>query len=112
MCRNITTLYNLTPAVSEDDVRAAALQFVRKISGFTKPSKVNEHAFLSAVDEIAAVSTRLLAALETSAVPRDREAIALRARSTARQRYGRVPEIVARNEEGPDRSHLAGTNQR
>lgn len=76
MCRNIHTLYNFEPPATEDEIRAAALQFVRKISGFNKPSKANEAAFQSAVDEIAQVSSRLLASLETSAAPKNREAVA------------------------------------
>jgi len=76
MCRNIHTLYNFEPPATEDEIRAAALQFVRKISGFNKPSKVNEAAFQSAVDEIARVSSRLLASLETSAAPKNREVVA------------------------------------
>ena len=73
MCRSIHTLYNVEPAVSTDEVRAAALQYVRKISGYRKPSKANEAAFEQAVDAIAAASSRLLAQLETSAAPRVRE---------------------------------------
>jgi hypothetical protein len=74
MCRNIHTLYNYEPAATEEDVRAASLQYVRKISGFTKPSQANEEAFERAVDEVAAASLRLLDELVTSAPPRDREA--------------------------------------
>jgi hypothetical protein len=70
MCRNIKTLFNFGPPVTDEEVRAASLQFVRKISGFTKPSKANEAAFLSAVEEVAGVSARLLRALETTAPPR------------------------------------------
>jgi len=73
MCRNIHTLYNFEPAVTEDEVRAAALQYVRKISGFTKPSQANAEAFERAVDDIAAVSSRLLSELVTTAPPKDRE---------------------------------------
>ena len=73
MCRNIHTLYNYEPPATEEDVRAAALQYVRKISGFTKPSKANEEAFERAVDDVAAASARLLDGLVTSAPPRDRE---------------------------------------
>ena len=73
MCRNIKTLFNFDPPVTEEEVRAASLQFVRKISGFTKPSKANEAPFASAVDEIALVCARLLASLETNAPPKDRE---------------------------------------
>lgn len=73
MCRNIKTLFNFDPPVSDDEIRNASLQFVRKISGFSKPSKANEAAFDSAVDEIAGVSGRLLASLETNAPPKDRD---------------------------------------
>jgi hypothetical protein len=73
MCRNITTLYNIEPAASEDEARAAALQYVRKVSGYTKPSKANEAAFERAVDDIAAVTWRLVNELETSAAPRERK---------------------------------------
>jgi hypothetical protein len=88
MCRNIRPLFNFEPPVTEDEVRAASLQFVRKISGFTKPSKANEAAFLSAVEEIAEVSTRLLRSLETNAPPRNREQEAAKAKARAAERYG------------------------
>jgi hypothetical protein len=81
MCRSIHTLYNTAPPVTEEEVRAAALQYVRKISGYTKPSHANETAFERAVDEIAAASARLLAGLVTSAPPRDREAEAAKRRA-------------------------------
>ena len=87
MCRNIQTLFNFEPPATDEEVRAAALQYVRKISGFTKPSRANEEAFERAVDEIAGVSRRLLADLVTSAAPKDREVVAERARARARQRY-------------------------
>jgi hypothetical protein len=87
MCRNIQTLYNFEPPASDEEVRAAALQYVRKISGFTKPSRANEEAFERAVDEVAGASKRLLDALVTSAAPKDREVVAERARARARQRY-------------------------
>jgi hypothetical protein len=90
MCRNIRTLYNFEPPATEDEVRAAALQYVRKISGFTKPSQANAEAFERAVDEVAAVSSRLLEKLVTNAAPRDREVEAARARARAVERYGRV----------------------
>jgi len=90
MCRNIRTLYNFEPPATEDEVRAAALQYVRKISGFTKPSQANVEAFERAVDEVAAVSSRLLETLVTNAAPRDREVEAARARARAVERYGRV----------------------
>jgi hypothetical protein len=90
MCRNIRTLYNFEPPATSEEVEAAALQYVRKISGFTRPSQVNQAAFDQAVSEIAAVSARLLSALETSAEPKNREAEAARARARAAERYGRV----------------------
>jgi hypothetical protein len=88
MCRNIRPLFNFDPPATEDEVRAAALQYVRKISGFTKPSRANEDAFDAAVEEIATVSARLLAALETIAPPKDREVEAARAKARAAVRYG------------------------
>ena len=87
MCRNIRTLFNFDPPVTEDEVRAASLQFVRKISGFTKPSKANEAAFLKAVDEVAAVSSRLLRSLETAAPPKNREEEAAKAKARAAERF-------------------------
>lgn len=87
MCRNIKTLYNFEPPVSEDEIRAAALQYVRKISGFNKPSKANEAAFLAAVDEVAAASRRLMAALETTAPPKNRAVEAAKARARSAQRF-------------------------
>ena len=81
MCRNIRTLFNFEPPVTEEEIRAASLQFVRKVSGFNKPSKANEAAFLAAVDEIAAVSRNLLSSLATNAPPRNREAEAAKARA-------------------------------
>jgi hypothetical protein len=87
MCRNIRTLFNFEPPVTEEEIRAAAQQFVRKLSGFDKPSKANEAAFLTAVDEVAAVSAKLLRSLETSAPPKNREEHAARARARAAQRF-------------------------
>jgi hypothetical protein len=87
MCRNIRMLFNFEPPVTEEEVRAASLQFVRKISGFNKPSKANEAAFAAAVDEIAAASSRLLRSLETSAAPRSREEEAAKAKARAAERY-------------------------
>lgn len=87
MCRNIKTLFNFDPPVTEEEVRAASLQFVRKISGFNKPSKANEAAFLAAIDEIADVSGRLLRSLETSAPPKNREEEAARAKARAAERF-------------------------
>lgn len=88
MCRNIKILFNFDPPVTAEEIRAASLQFVRKISGFNKASKANEGAFLAAVDDIADISTRLLRALETNAPPRNREAEAARAKARAAQRFG------------------------
>ena len=90
MCRNIKTLHNFEPPATEDEVRAAALQYVRKISGASKPSKANEEAFARAVDEVTAASERLLAALVTQAPPRNREVEAERARERARKRFPAV----------------------
>jgi len=88
MCRNIKTLFNFDPPVTDEEIRAASLQFVRKITGFNKPSKANERAFLAAVDEFAAVSTGLLASLETQAPPKNREEQAQKAKSRAAERFG------------------------
>ena len=88
MCRNIRTLFNFDPPVSDQEVQAASLQFVRKISGFHKPSKANEDAFLAAVDQIASISTRLLASLETNAPPKNREEEAQKAKLRAAERFG------------------------
>jgi hypothetical protein len=88
MCRNIRTLHNFEPPATEDEVRGAALQYVRKISGYTKPSKANEAAFARAVDAVAAASSKLLDELITNAAPRDREVEAARARARAAERYG------------------------
>jgi hypothetical protein len=90
MCRNIKTLYNFEPQATEDEVRAAALQYVRKVSGSQKPSKANEAVFERAVDEIAHVTSHLLAELVTVAPPRDREVEAERARARAEKRFGRA----------------------
>lgn len=87
MCRNIRTLFNFDPPATDDEVRAASLQFVRKLSGFTRPSKVNEAAFEQAVDEVAAVARRLIDALETASPPRNREVEAMKARARAAERY-------------------------
>ena len=88
MCRNIKTLFNFEPPVTAEEVRAASLQFVRKISGFNKPSKANEAAFLAAIDDVAAASTRFLRALETTAPPRNREEEAAKAKARAAARFG------------------------
>jgi hypothetical protein len=88
MCRNIKALFNFDPPVTPEEVRAASLQFVRKISGFNKPSKANEPAFLSAIEEIANVSIHLLRSLETNAPPRNREEQAAKAKARAAERFG------------------------
>jgi hypothetical protein len=88
MCRNIKTLFNFDPPVTDEEVRAASLQFVRKISGFTKPSKANEKLFQDAVDEIAGVSARLLHSLETVAPPKNREEEAAKAKARSAERFG------------------------
>ena len=87
MCRNIRTLFNFDPPVTPEEVRAASLQFVRKISGFTKPSKANEAAFHAAVDEITGVAERLMRSLETSAPPKNREEEAAKAKARAAERF-------------------------
>ena len=87
MCRSIKTLFNFEPLVTDEEIRAASLQFVRKVSGFNSPSKANEAAFLAAVDQVAAISRKLLISLETSAPPRNREDEAARARARAIQRF-------------------------
>ncbi len=87
MCRNIKNLYNFDPPVTVEEIRAASLQFVRKISGFNKPSKANEAAFSAAVDEIAGISTRLLTSLETNTPPKNREEEAEKAKARAAERF-------------------------
>jgi hypothetical protein len=89
MCRNIKPLYNFEPAVTEDEVRAASLQFVRKVTGFNKPSKANEAAFNAAVEAITAVSRTLLTSLETTAPPKNRDEEAMKARARSAQRFAR-----------------------
>jgi hypothetical protein len=88
MCRNIKTLFNFDPPVTDEEVRAASLQFVRKITGFNKPSKANEAAFLAAIYEIASVSARLLHSLDTTAAPKNREEEAAKAKARAAERFG------------------------
>jgi hypothetical protein len=88
MCRNIKTLYNFDPPVTPEEVRDASLQFVRKITGFNKPSKANEAAFLNAIDEIANISIQLLQSLETSAPPKNRDEEAAKAKARAAERFG------------------------
>ena len=87
MCRNIKTLFNFDPPVTEDEIRDASLQFVRKISGFTKPSKANETAFKSAVDEISLISDRLIRSLETNAPPKDRDEEAAKKKARSAERF-------------------------
>jgi hypothetical protein len=87
MCRNIKTLFNFDPPVTEEETRAAALQYVRKITGFNKPSRANEGAFLAAVDDIAAISLKLLSTLETAAPPKNREEEAAKARARGAARF-------------------------
>jgi hypothetical protein len=87
MCRNIKTLFNFDPPVDDQEIRAASLQFVRKITGFNKPSKVNEAAFTAAIDEISTAASRLLGSLETGAPPRNREAEAIKAKERAAMRF-------------------------
>ena len=89
MCRNIRTLFNFEPPVTKEEIRAASLQFVRKVSGFNKPSKANEAAFLAAIDQVAAVSTTLLDTLTTNAPPRNRADEAARARARSALRFAR-----------------------
>ena len=88
MCRNIKTLFNFDPPVTEDEIRASSLQFVRKISGFAKPSKANEAVFAAAVDEVSGAARRLLASLETTAPAKNREEEAAKARARAAARFG------------------------
>jgi hypothetical protein len=89
MCRNIRTLFNFDPPASDDEIRAASVQFVRKLSGFTKPSQANQAAFDLAVDDVAAIARRLIDSLVTTSPPRDREEWAARARARAAERYSR-----------------------
>jgi hypothetical protein len=91
MCRNIKTLFNFDPPATDDEIRAASLQFVRKLSGFTKPSKANEAAFDQAIAEVAQVARRLIDSLVTAADPRDREEVAAQARARSAERFGRAP---------------------
>ncbi len=89
MCRNIKSLFNFEPPAPEEEIRAASLQFVRKVSGFNRPSKANEAAFLAAVDEIAAITSTLLKSLETNTPPKDREVEAERAKARSAQRFSK-----------------------
>jgi hypothetical protein len=88
MCRNIRTLYNFEPPVTDEEIRAASLQFVRKITGFNKPAKINEAAFENAVKQVTLISKKLLDSLVTTAAPRDREVEALKAKARAKLRFG------------------------
>lgn len=88
MCRNIKTLFNFDPPVTEDEIRASSLQFVRKLSGFAKPSKANEAAFQAAIDEVSAAARRLLTSLETTSPPKNREEEAAKAKARAAARFG------------------------
>jgi hypothetical protein len=90
MCRNIKTLFNFDPPATEEEIRAASEQFVRKLSGFTRPSKANEAAFNQAIEEVTEVAERLIVSLVTTAPPRDREEWAARAKARAAERYGRI----------------------
>jgi hypothetical protein len=92
MCRSIRLLFNFEPPVTDDEIRAAAVQYVRKVSGFARPSKDNEAAFAAAVDEVAATTAKLMAALSTSAPPRNREQEAAKARARAALRYAHLPD--------------------
>ena len=87
MCRNIKTLFNFDPPATDEEIRAASLQFVRKLSGFNKPSRANEAVFEQAIDDVAAVARRLIASLITTAEPRDRDEVAARARARAAERF-------------------------
>ena len=91
MCRNIRPLFNFEPPVTDDEVRAAALQYVRKVSGYTRPSKANEAAFERAVDEVTAVTRKLLSSLVTDAAPKDREVEAERRKARSARRFGNTP---------------------
>jgi hypothetical protein len=90
MCRNIKTLFNFDPPATDEEIRAASLQFVRKLSGFTKPSKANEPAFDLAIDDVAKIARRLIDSLTTTAQPRDREEVAAQARAHSAERFGRA----------------------
>ena len=90
MCRNIKTLFNFNPPATDEEIKAASLQFVRKLSGFTKPSKANEQAFNEAIDEVSAAARRLIDSLVTSAGPRNREAVAALLKARSAERFGRA----------------------
>jgi hypothetical protein len=97
MCRNIKTLHNFTPPATEDEIRASSLQFVRKLSGFTRPSKANEEVFNCAVDDVTRIAQQLLGSLVTNAPPRDRESEALKARERSTRRFGATTVPVTAN---------------
>jgi hypothetical protein len=97
MCRNIRTLHNYAPPATEDEIRASSLQFVRKLSGFTKPSKTNEESFNRAVDQVTAAAHELLHSLVTNAPPRDRDVEAVKARARSAKRFGTVPVAAPHN---------------
>ncbi len=101
MCRNIKTLHNFNPPATEEEVRASSLQFVRKLSGFTRPSKANEHAFNRAVDDVTRIAQELLNSLVTNAAPRDREVEALKARAQSARRFGSSAVPVAAGHSHP-----------
>jgi hypothetical protein len=103
MCRNIKTLFNFEPPATEDEIRAASVQFVRKLSGFTKPSRANEEAFDRAVDDVTQVARRLVDSLVTSAAPRDREEEAAKARARAAKRFGTPSGAAASEQAGRTR---------
>jgi hypothetical protein len=90
MCRNIKTLFNFDPPATDEEIRAASLQFVRKLSGFTKPSKANERAFNEAIDDVSAVARRLIDSLQTTGEPRNREEVAARLRARSAERFGKT----------------------
>jgi hypothetical protein len=93
MCRNIRTLFNFEPPATDDEIRAAALQFVRKLSGYTRPAKANEEAFNRGIDEVAAAASRLLTSLQTTSTPRDRDVEAEKAKARSRARFARAAGI-------------------
>ena len=96
MCRNIKTLFNFDPPATDEEIRAASLQFVRKLSGFNKPSKANEPAFERAIGDVAQIARRLIDSLVTAAEPRDRDEVAAEARARSAERFGRAPEAVSK----------------
>ena len=107
MCRNIKTLFNFDPPATEDEIRDASLQFVRKLSGFTKPSQANEAAFNKAIEEIASAARNLLYSLVTNAEPRDRDEVAAKARAKSIERFAKIT-ITTNNDKISDHFNLAG----